>query len=115
MMTVHLLHRLQSHPYLCTPLLLFLYSSVLSLFKSRISLSSVILPCTSLLKATTGAIPHAPTQLTFSTVNFKSFDVSSPVGISSSIKSLFNSLSEPFTWQAVPRQTVITFLPFGFK
>ena len=52
----------------------------LSVFISFMSLSGVTLPCTVLFTMMTGAMLQAPTQFTFSTVNLRSSDVSSPCG-----------------------------------
>ena len=62
----------------------------------------------------TGAIAQAPTQLTHSTVICPSAVVS-PGSIPSCPLTWLTSSSEPLTWQAVPVQMVIRFLPRGLS
>src|SRR5690606_14650223 len=78
-----------------------------------ISLTSTC-PYYSSLIVITGAILHAPIQLTTSTENFLSRDVS-PAFVLRFVSILKRIFELFFTWQAVPLQTFITFSPSGFN
>ena len=61
---------------------------------------------------TTGARAQAPTQLTVCRVKSRS-GVVLPTAMSSSWEKASATSGAPATWQAVPMQTVITYLPTG--
>ena len=79
------------------------------------ALSGVMRPCVSSSPTrTTGASAQAPTQLTACNVNSLSLVVPSSSTPSTSEKAAVMS-GAPATWQAVPWQTVIKYLPTGLS
>ena len=63
---------------------------------------------------TAGARAQAPTQLTVCRVKSMS-GVVPPISTSSSWEKASATSGAPATWQAVPRQTLITYLPTGTR
>ena len=63
---------------------------------------------------TAGARAQAPTQSTVCSVKSLS-GVVPPTSTSSSCEKASTTSGAPATWQAVPRQTLITYLPTGSR
>src|SRR5208283_1020282 len=112
------LHRqpVQRVPCIHAPLRFYSWdASFLSALISLDTLSVVILPSILLFTMTTGAMLQEPTHATCSRVNCLSSVVFSSSVSFNSLFRLVMMRSEPLTWQAVPRQAVIMFLPLGLR